>query len=250
MENKEKKRLGLMAIISLFIIVFLLTLMGGMYKTNIKLKLENQRIDSIMNERGQTIAVQEAVILKSEQDIKGLKEYSDSIFALSKKQERRIKDIITYYESHTKVVIKDSLIPYIDTVSIKNWEDSVKQQCASVIKYYEDSSIKVPRIAEKSSEHYYAKINVKKEGVEIDSLSLIDSQYIRFVTVKGGLFKKDTYGKRHFWLKRKVEVQVLHSNPLISISGQKSAITLPKEKPKILQKIIFIGTGILIGTKL
>ncbi len=213
-----------------------------------QLQLDKQTLDSMVNTLGQTIYTQQAIETNDKQAIKHL---TDSIFNLTRKQDKKIKDAIAYYKETNKIQIKDKLVPYIDTVSRKKWEDSITKKCDTVINYYETNYIKVPMQAvDTSSKDYKVYLTVLKSGIKIDSLDISDSQYIRFVTIKGGILKKDASGKRHLFTKRSIQVQVLHTNSLIKVTGQNSAIYVEPKKGRWLEKALLIGTGILLGTQL
>lgn len=221
------------------------------YKTkNVALELKNQKLDSIVNKYGQTIITQEAVVIRNQDEMNQLKHITDSLFNLTDRQANRIKDVIAYYKGITRTVIKDKLVPYKDTVGRKQWEDSINKKCNEVIDFYEKNYISIPRTALDSTKEYKANFTAKVDGIYINSLNIPDSQYIRFNIMKGGFLKKDTYGKRHFILSKRVEVQVLHTNKLIYVIGQNSAIYTPQKKARWLEKAILIGGGIFLGTQL
>lgn len=212
-----------------------------------QLKLDNQTLDSMKNERGEVILTQETIITNNRQAIKNL---TDSIFALTKAQDRRIKDVIAYYKGITNTVIKEVEVPYIDTIINKRWADSVEERCSKVIEYYEANSVFVPKQAKDSTNLYSVDLTVGLNGVLINKIEVPDSQYIRFATIKGGFLKKDASGKRKFFAKRTIQAQVKHTNPLIQVVGQNSAIYIPPKKARWLEKALLIGGGILLGTKL
>lgn len=219
------------------------------YKSkNVALALENQKLDSIVNKYGQIITIQEAVVIRTNDEKEQLKAITDSLFNLTSKQQKQIKDVIAFYKGVTNTIIRDKLVPYKDTTGRKQWQDSLRKQCQQVIDYYEDNYISVPKQATDSTEHFSAVLTVSKEGVTINNLSIPDSQYIRFNVMKGGLFKKDTYGKRHIILNKRIQVQVLHTNPLVHVTGQQSAIYIPPKKARWLEKALLIGAGIGIKT--
>lgn len=212
-----------------------------------QLELDKQQTDSIKNKLNQTIYTQEVLAVNDKQTIKDL---TDSLFNLTKAQDKRVKDVIAYYKGITKTEIKDVKIPYIDTPALKKWEDSVMERCSKVIEYYDANTISVPRTAKDSTKDYKIDLTIRQDSLVVDSIIIVDSQYIRFATIKGGFLKKDTYGKRHLFLKKKIEVQVLHTNKFIKVTGQNSAIYIPPKKARWLEKALLIGAGIFLGTKL
>lgn len=221
--------------------------------TNIKNKrisekqLSEQTIDSIKNEYGQTILTQEAIVTNDKQAIKSL---TDSLFNLKNSQDRKIKDAIAYYKGITKTIIKEVDVPYVDSIALNNFSDSLKQKCAEVISYYESNTITVPKVAEDSTANYQVKLTIKQDKVTINNLTIPDSQYIRFVTLKGGLLRKDASGKRHLFTKQSIQVQVLHTNPLVHVTGQNSAIYVAPKKPRLLLKGLILGAGFILGKNL
>lgn len=212
-----------------------------------QLQLDKQKSDSTVNDYGQIIYTQDVIISDKQS---ALEELTDTIFNLKKSEQKKIANVIAYYKGVTKTVIKNVNVPYVDTVATKKWEDSVAKQCSEVINYYEKNAIEVPKQASDSTADYKIDLTVKKDRVTIDNLEIPDRQDIRFVTLKGGLFKKDLEGKRHFWLKKQIQVQVLHTNKLIHVIGQNSAIYVPTKKGRWLEKAILIGAGIFIGTQI
>jgi hypothetical protein len=211
------------------------------------LQLDKQRSDSIINTRNQTIVQQEVIITNNP---KALKHLTDSLFALKQQDERKISSVIAYYKSIIKVGVDSVAVPYVDTVAQHKFADSVAQECAQVIDYYESNYISVPRTAEDSTADYLIKIDLLRDQASLTFRLTPDTQQIRFAVFKGGLFKKDIYGKRHFMLKRKIVAQVLHSNKRFEIIGQNSAIYERKGPPKALGAVLLIGLGVLVGTQL
>lgn len=230
--------------------LFSLTKCNDYKQKNVKLALEKQTTDSIVNRYGQTILTQEAVIVSTEGERDQLKNITDSLFNLTRSQERMIKDVVAYYKAISTTIIKNKLVPYVDTVARKKWADSVEARCSKVIEYYEANTITIPKTAVDSTKNYQAAFTARLDGIYIDSLKIPDSQYIRFVTIKGGILKKDASGKRHLFTKKTIQVQVLHTNDLIKVTGQNSAIYIPPKKARWLEKAILIGGGIFLGTKL
>jgi hypothetical protein len=212
-----------------------------------KLELKNQVTDSMKNKLGQTVIIQEATITNNKQVLKHL---TDSIFNLKKKQEKKIKDVIAYYSSITKIEIKDKLVPYKDTLGRKEWEDSVSIACTKVIEYYEANTITVPTPASDSTKNYKIDLTVTKAGVRIDSLFIPNKLDIRFVTIKGGLLKKDASGKRRLFTRKSIQVQVLNSNELLKTYDQKSILYKSPKKGRWLEKAALIGGGIFLGLQL
>lgn len=212
-----------------------------------ELSLRNAQLDTLTNKLGQQVIVSQTELTQSQE---ALRAATDSFFNLRRQDEKRIKDIIAFYKGTTNTVIREVLVPYVDKEQMKEWEDSIRQNCSKVIDYYEANTVTVPRSAKDSSKHYDASFTVTMNGVKIDSLSVPDSQYLRFVTLKGGFLKKDQQGKRRLFLKKSLQVQVIHTNPLVQVTGQTSAVYQPPKKRNLLFKAGLITLGIFLGTKL
>lgn len=210
-------------------------------------QIEDQKFDSLKNAHNQYVITQEVIETNNKQSIKLL---SDSNFNLRKDQDRKIKDAIAYYKGITKTIIKEVDVPYVDSIALNNFSDSLKQKCAEVISYYESNTITVPKVAEDSTANYQVKLTIKQDKVTINNLTIPDSQYIRFVTLKGGLLRKDASGKRHLFTKQSIQVQVLHTNPLVHVTGQNSAIYVAPKKPRLLLKGLILGAGFILGKNL
>lgn len=236
-------------------LVILVLSMRGCYKGQLtekqsvvdSLSLANQTLQKTVNQRGQTITQQDVIITDHQAEIEDL---TKSIFDLKKKQERQIKNVIAYYKGITATKLDSIPVPFVDTAVMKQWSDSVQKACSDVIAYYEANTITVPRNAKVETKDYAADFTVTQREVNINSLVVLDSQYLRFVTLKGGFMKRDQEGKRHLFLKRSVQVQVLHTSPYVLVTGGNSAIYKPKPKKNLVGKAILLGIGVFLGTKL
>ena len=211
------------------------------------ISLKAQYADSIKNKEGEIVAIQEAFKVSTE---KSLKDYTDTIFNLKKKQERQIKDVVSYYKATTVTGIHNVMIPYKDTTGFKKFSDSVTKACADVIKYYNANAVKVPMDISDSTKDYILKGSIDLKGLKINSLELIDDEHVRVVVLKGGFLKKDQQGKRHLFTKRSLQVQVLHSNQLIKVKNISSITYVAPKKHQLLWKTIILGAGIYLGSKL
>lgn len=211
-----------------------------------ELKLSNQRSDSIKNKLQQKVYTQEAIITK---DQASLKELVNDKFNLTKKYENQIKQTIAYYSSKTVTKVVNVPVPFVDQEERKRFSDSLETVCAEVIKYYEDSTIKVPKEVNREDKDLKFHGTVFKDGFNIDSLSVPDSTYLRFDIIKGGFLKKDFNGKRRLFLKKSVQVKVLHTSPYVKVLGQNSVIYQPKVKSNIIPVAIGFVVGLLIGSQ-
>lgn len=197
------------------------------------LTLANQKMETIINQQGDTINKQEVIIVNSTDQLNKL---TDTIFDL-KRKDRKNRETIAYYKGISKVEVKVD-VPYLDTLAIKKFGDSLTKQCSTVIQYMRDSMITVPRTAAISNDTLSAKLTVSKQGVKIDSLSMIDTLNLRFVEHKRFL-KRPT-----------IELQYFHSNPLFKSEKVTSVFYKPKKKSNLLSKALLIAAGIFVGTRL
>lgn len=213
------------------------------------LKLENTQLDSIKNLYGQIIVTQQTEVTTSKT---ALKEATDSFFAYSRRQDKQIKDALAFYKGITKTLIRGINVPYVpDWDSAKKvWSKEVQANCQAVIDHYEANSIMVPKTARDSTKNYVLDFTATLQGINVNKIEIPDSQYIRFVTIKGGFLKKGFDGKRKLFLKRQIRTDVLHTNDSLHITGQTSAIYIEPKKANILGKAILIGLGTLLGTQL
>ncbi len=234
-------------------LVFLVLAMRGCDKAKLSaqqstidsLTLANQRIDSIKNELAQTVTVQEVIVTNSKDEIGRL---TDDIYNLKKQNERQIKQVVAYYKGIINTTLKDINIPYIDTTdTIPELKDA---ECEVALEYYKTHTVVVPKIVSDSTKDYQVDMTVTKQGVTINNLIIPDSQYVRFVNLKGGFLKRDQQGKRHLFLKQTVQVQVLHTSPFVQVTGGNSVIYQAKKKRNLVGKALLIGAGVYLGTRL
>jgi hypothetical protein len=224
-------------IIYSIIVLLLLSIIVGYYKDELNkkddkigiLSLKVQTLDSFVNKQGKTIKEQEVISLK---DKETLKDYTDSIFDLKNKNERKVKEVHAYYKNKIRVVV--------DTFTAK-YTDTIIQQIPCLDSLNLEYVI-VPKDFEKVDSFYTIQGTVKKEGIDINNFEMKDSIYGRFITEKGGIFKAD-----------KIKYQTFNTNPYIKIEGSESAIYKPPKKTflnKVKTAAIYIGIGFLIGTTL
>jgi len=199
------------------------------------MQLENQQLRKMVNDNGDTISVQKVIITSSQEALRSL---TDSIFSLTRKQERQVKNIIAYFSEKVKVEMKEVEVPYVDTIAMKKFSDSILLNCKEVLIYMRDSTITVPRLAQDSTSLHKVIATVSKEKMTINSLSIPDSSYFRIDEIKGGLFK------------RNYEIKSFHTSPYIYTTNQNSVIFKPKPKRNLLLKSLLIGFGVFVGTKL
>lgn len=199
-----------------------------------QLDLDNQTLRTLVNQRGDTIYTQKSLITSSREAINNL---TDSIFLLKRKDSKN-QQTIAYYKGVTKIEVRNVSIPYMDTLSMKRFSDSVENSCAEVITYMRDSTISVPQRLSVSTQNAFLEADVTKSGLYIDSLSIPDTLQLRFVE-RGGFLKRKT-----------IEVQYLHSNKYIHSLSTNSVVYSPKKSlltRVILPVAIGIGVGLIIS---
>lgn len=211
------------------------------------LMIANQTKDSIINYKGQQVILQTAIVTDNQATIKKL---TDSIFDLKKKNTRKSDKVASYVATYTDTELEEYLLGFKDTLEFKDFADSVFKQCDEVINYMRANTITIPRTVEDSSTYFKFKGTISQQGFKIDNLSFPDSTYTRFVEHKGGLFKRDSKGKRHFFLKKSIEVQTFHTNPYVKLKGINSVFYIPKAKQRWLERAIIVGTVSFITYKL
>lgn len=199
-------------------------------------RLENQKLIKIVNDRGDTINTQKVIITQSQEALKSL---TDSIFSLTRRQEKEVKRIIAYFTERSTTRIDSVDVPYVDTIAMKRFSDSLTKNCQEVITYMRDSTITVPRTGKDSTSTYSISLTATKEKFKVNSLSIPDSSYYRIDEMKGGLFKRNSY-----------QIKSFHTSPHVEVTGQNSVIFKPKPKKNILLKSLLVGLGVFIGTKL
>ena len=203
--------------------------------------LANQKLDSTVNKMGQKIYTQ---IVTLSEDQKSIRQLTDSIFNLKRKDERIIRRIVAYYSERTKVRIDSVGVPYSDTIALRKFKDS-----ADFYKYALDSMIPVPRRFQFVTTYLSFDGTVGKDQFELNHLELPDTQYIRIVENRGGFLRK-VNGKLKFHVKTQIQVQTLHTNPYLKVLGENSVLYTPRAKPRILEKVVLLGVGVFLGLHL
>lgn len=208
--------------------------------------LANQYKSVIINQKEEEVNIQTAIVVSNQKLINKL---SDSVFALKKKNSKNT-NTIAYVSEYTEAELEDYLLGFVDTTAFKEFSDSVSKQCEDVISYMKENTITVPRPIKDSTADFYLTGNVTQQGVMIDSLSIPDSAYIRFVEHKGGLLKRNSLGKVKLWTKKSIEAQILHTNKHIKVNKINSIFFVPKIKQRWLEKALVTGAASLITYKL
>ena len=236
MKNPTKILLTLLSLSVFIIIVLLLQKQKETSRLLSKistLELTHQKnMDSITNKYGDEIKKQQAIIFEGEQGKKALQKYSDSVFALKKKDDRKYKETVAYYENYIKTSLPEVVYVDLDSNELPKPDTTFLSQS---VKDYINNSISVPRNFNLDSQYFKISGTINKNNIALSKVEFTDSLYGRFVTKKGGLFKPDI-----------IEYQVMNKSPYTNIEGVKSAIYT--QKKKTFQKIIPpLAIGIVVG---
>jgi len=199
-------------------------------------ELDKQTLHTIVNKQKKTITEQNVLTTTSQ---KAINDLTDTIFNLKKKDAKNTQTI-AYYKAVTKLRIDSFDIPYLDTLAMKRFSDSVEAQCQEVLTFMRDSTIVVPKDVVMDDPNFSLSASIGKQSLLINALVIPDTLQLRFVEHKHGWFKPKT-----------VEVQWFHSNPLIQTTSANSAIYRPVKKSffkrVILPVAIGVGAGLIIA---
>lgn len=230
------------------------TLVTSKQLTIDSLAIANQLLEKIKNRQGEVIAVQTAYIVNTQAEIK---ELSAEKFDLKNKNERLVKKVLAFSSQVVDTKLDSIDIPYIDTFERTRFSDSIEKACSKVIQYMEARMITVPRTARDSTEEYVADLTATLSGIRINKISIPDSVYHRIIEKRGGFLRKVQIKKGDevkevlkFYVPKTIEFQTFHTNKKVEIKGQTSIFYVPHKRAKILEKLILIGGGLYIGTRL
>jgi hypothetical protein len=202
-----------------------------------ELQMQLEQANKIKDSLGNTIAVKDVKIVQDQEAMKNLRA---ELFETTDKYNRKVKEVKALIAQGTQVIIKDRPVPYVDINKMKQWEDSVLALCADVIKYYEDSTIRIGVKAKDSSVYYKIEATVEKNGIRMNEIKFIDSQYVALTEMKGGFFKRNTKGKFRLYVPPTTRAEIKHTNPYFQNTGVDAFLF--KEKPHR-----GYGSGILHG---
>lgn len=201
-----------------------------------QIELDKQTLRETTNRQGRQIQEQDVILTNSR---KALSRLTDTIFDLRRRDSRNL-ETIAYFKGVTKASIKNIQIPYLDTVFMERFKDSVLHTREGLLAYIEDSTIQVPNVAKVDSVHFQLALSLAKKGVTLDSLSIPNTLELRFVESGGNLFRSP-----------RIEVQYFNSNPYIKNISSNSVFYQPKKKSFftriILPVAVGVGAGILIS---
>lgn len=200
------------------------------------LSLEKQALTTKVNSQGREIASQKVIITDNTNSLNRL---TDTIFQL-KEKDRKNTETIAYFKNVTQISVAAVDVPYLDTVAMRKFEDSLANQYPQLASYIRDSSIRVPTTAGIGTPYFSLEVTAKKSGITVDKLVVPDTLQLRFVEHKAKLFKKGS-----------IEVQYFHTNPYVQNISSNSVFYKPKRasffKRVILPVAVGVGAGILIS---
>lgn len=216
------------------------------------LTLANQQMVQVKNSLDQTVSKQAVIIT---QDQESLKDLTDSLFALNKRDQKRVKQIDALIQIAGKTHVDTVDVPYVDANERKKFSDSVEKACADVIAYYRNSTVELTdtsnnelskHVVIDSTQNKYFQFDgsVLKDRFRINSVNFPDSQRIAIIETKGGLFKRDINGKLKIFKKKTMEIQVLHTNPYMKVTGMSSIVYKPQVKGRWVERAFLFGAGI------
>lgn len=238
-----KNILGTTVIIGLIIALFTIDSCRNKEFENQKKAITDsltQEITYAKNKLGEVIAKQEVIITGSKETLKSM---TSEIFNLKASEQRRIKQVDALVKTKSKFRLDSFEIAYVDTLERKRFADSVEKSCKDVIGYYESNYIKTPKDIKIDSVDFSLNFTIKQNSFSVNSIDIPDEQTIAIVET-GGFLKRDINGKLKFFQKRKMEVQVKHSNKHMSITGMNSYIYKPPKKGRWLERIFTFGAGV------
>jgi len=180
------------------------------------LTLEYEKANKIKDSLGRTIAVKDAQIVKNQESMQDLRA---KLFETTESYNKKVKEVKALIAQGTEVVIRDKEVPYLDSVKMKQWKDSVIANCGDVIQYYEDSAVIIGTNAKDSTAHYKIDATIGKNNLKINEIKFIDSQYVAFTKMKGGILKKDTNGRLKLYLPSRTRIEIKHTNPHFQNTG-------------------------------
>ncbi len=216
-KNFKKMKPGNFVILMLSVLVALMFFRScddskKIEELQVQLDKANRIKDSLEN----TIVVKDVKIVEDQESIKKLRA---DLFQTTEKYNDKVKEVKALIAQGTQVVIKEVKVPYIDSTKMKKWADSIAIKCAEVIQYYEDSTVKIGKQAKDSTAHYKIDATIQKEGINMNEIKFIDSQYVALTEMKGGILKRNTKGKFRLYVPPTTRVEIKHTNPYFQNTG-------------------------------
>lgn len=192
--------------------------------------LANQQLTQEKNRLGQIVSTQPVIITADQEE---LKKITAKNFQLMSQLEKRIKQVNTLIQEKSITGVEDMYIPYED----KQPFDSSDNPCPPHM-------IATPKdIKLDTDSNFRFSGTILKDGFKINSIQFPDSQRIAVIETKGGFFKRDINGKRKFFRRKSLEIQVVHTNPYVKTIGLSSVIYQPKVKGRWLERFFIAGAA-------
>jgi len=244
----DLKAIAIVCLVAIIIVLLFDKCKSNSAYSELVLKHETD-ISKIKDSLGKVITVKDAEIVTNQQSMQDLRA---KLFETTDKYNKKVEEVKVLIAQGTRVIIKEVPVPYVDSVKMKKWGDSVKLKCAEVIRYYEDSTVAIGTQAKDSTPYYKIDATVKKEGLKINEIQFIDSQYISITDFKGGFFKRNTKGKLRFYEPRKTKVEIKHTNPYFKNTNTDAFLFDGKKQKKpgygagIIHGIIIGGIATLV----
>jgi hypothetical protein len=203
-------------IILVAILISLLTRSCDQQQALEKLQIELTQANKTKDSLGNVITVKDAEIVTNQESMKDLRA---KLFETTDKYNKKVKEVQALIAQGTEVVIREVPIPYVDSAKMKQWEDSIAIKCKDVIRYYEDSTVRIGSKAKDSTQYYKIDATVEKQGIRMNEVKFIDSQYVALTEMKGGILKRNTKGKFRLYVPPTTRVEIKHTNPYFQNTG-------------------------------
>ncbi len=182
-------------------------------KLHSKAEQVNTKFTEYVNRQGQIIAEQDQVIAY----------YKDKLLKQALDKENWMKDVQSQLKYTNKVVIRQVLVPFRDTVIKIVNIDSAKKDTATFIR--------VPLQFAKLDKWYQISGSVTDKGVVFDSLAFINSFRVTWANKKQGFLKRSA-----------PIVQVVAHNPYSKTISMQNINIRPKT-PLVKKPLVWLGIG-------
>lgn len=162
----------------------------------------------LTNTRGQQVSQNDQMAIDGQRE---LKRYTDSLFALARADNKKTAKVDQYTRVKQEIEVKDKFARFTDKTSPSNdYTTGPGENAATEPGAAQDSNfIKVPQAFQYMDSSVMFAGKVTREGVNLDSLRVVNTIHFRTVTQKTGFLG----------LGRKTVVQVLNSNAQVKTTG-------------------------------
>lgn len=225
--------LGISLIVGIFLFLDLKSEYSKYVKDNevivLKHKMSIMKKDSIINKNGEVIDNQKVVITNQQSAINQI---ADEKFQLKKKNEKHLSTI-AYLEMRLAAKIDTMFIPYKDS------SDITGKDSTALVNYIKDSTIRVPKTVTFKDNWVYIDQTIKKDGLQVNTIEILDTLSQRVVVNDNGWF-----GKKYY------EFQSFHTSPYFDTKSKQSILFIPKNETKkvaLVAILLGIGTGLIIA---